>query len=65
AAVIGTISTFGGALIGALIDVSYDGTILPLSIGLAVGASAAFAFFKWSDMVWDAAISEDAEAPVA
>ena len=33
AAVIGSIATLGGAVIGALIDTTYDGTVLPMSIG--------------------------------
>jgi len=65
AAVIGTISTLGGALVGALIDVSYDGTVLPLSIGLAVGASIAFALFMWSDRVWETAVTHTPEVQTA
>ena len=42
AAVIGSISTLGGALIGALIDRAFDGTVLPFAIAGAVlvGSSA-------------------------
>lgn len=65
AAVIGTVSTLGGALLGAAIDAAYDGTILPLSIGLAVGATVAFAFFMWSDRVWDAAVAPASEVRAA
>lgn len=65
AAVIGTISTLGGALVGALIDVSYNGTVLPLSIGLAVGASIAFALFMWSDRVWETAVTHTPEVQTA
>lgn len=65
AAVIGTISTLGGALMGALIDVSYNGTILPLSIGLAVGATLAFALFMWSDGVWDTAVAHKPDVHTA
>ncbi|MGI9643107.1 MAG: hypothetical protein ACR2N9_10015 [Acidimicrobiia bacterium] len=64
AAIIGTISTFGGALIGALIDVSCN-AILPLSTGLATGATAAFALFMWSDGVWGEAVGRTEEVPTA
>jgi DHA1 family bicyclomycin/chloramphenicol resistance-like MFS transporter len=37
----GFIGNAGGAAIGALIGQAYDGTTLPLAIGLALGASAA------------------------
>ncbi|HTI31675.1 MAG TPA: multidrug effflux MFS transporter [Sphingomonas sp.] len=39
----GFIGNAGGAAIGALIGQAYDGTTLPLAIGLALGASAALA----------------------
>lgn len=65
AAVIGTISTLGGALFGAAIDAAYDGTITPLSIGLAAGATLAFAMFVWSDRVWDASIATRPPVPAA
>ena len=44
AAIIGTISTIGGALLGGLIDNAYDGSVRPFTIGafgLALAAGAA------------------------
>ncbi|MGH8945699.1 MAG: multidrug effflux MFS transporter [Acidimicrobiia bacterium] len=35
-AIIGTVATAGGALLGALIDRAYDGTVTPLSLGFLV-----------------------------
>ena len=60
AAVIGTVSTFGGALIGATLDAAYDGTLLPLSVGLMASAAVGAAMYWWSDRVWDEATSQDA-----
>jgi DHA1 family bicyclomycin/chloramphenicol resistance-like MFS transporter len=41
AAIIGTISTVGGALLGSTIDSAYDGSVRPFTIGaLAFGAAA-------------------------
>ena len=59
AAVIGTVSTFGGALIGATLDAAYDGTLLPLSVGLMASAAVGAAMYWWSDRVWDDATSQD------
>ena len=55
-AVIGTISILGGALVGAIIDVSYNGTIIPLATAGALGCAIAFAFLLWADRVWDLAV---------
>ncbi|MFV1998730.1 MAG: hypothetical protein ACC654_00045 [Acidimicrobiia bacterium] len=52
-AVIGTISILGGALAGAIIDVSYNGTIIPLATAGALGCAIAFAFYLWADRVWE------------
>jgi DHA1 family bicyclomycin/chloramphenicol resistance-like MFS transporter len=41
AAVIGTISTIGGALLGGVIDSAFDGSVLPFSLGALVFAAAA------------------------
>ena len=53
AAVMGTISILGGASVGALIDVSYDGTIIPLATAGLLGCAVAFAFFVWAERAWD------------
>jgi DHA1 family bicyclomycin/chloramphenicol resistance-like MFS transporter len=49
AAIIGTISTIGGALLGSVIDSAYDGSVLPFTIGafsFAVAACAAVLFAR-------------------
>jgi DHA1 family bicyclomycin/chloramphenicol resistance-like MFS transporter len=53
AAVIGTVSILGGALIGASIDNAYDGTIIPLATAGLIGCVIAFAFFVWAERTWD------------
>ena len=59
AAVIGTVSTFGGAVIGATLDAAYDGSILPLSVGLVLSATVGTALYWWSDRVWDESTTRD------
>ncbi|MDJ0790341.1 MAG: multidrug effflux MFS transporter [Acidimicrobiia bacterium] len=59
AAVIGTVSTLGGALIGATLDALYDNTVLPLSVGLMLSAVLGAAMYWWSDRVWDESVSQD------
>lgn len=59
AAVIGTISTLGGAVVGAIIDSAFDGTIIPLATAGALGSAVAFAFYLWADRVWE----RDVEPP--
>jgi len=58
AAVIGTVSTLGGALFGATIDRTYDGTITPLAVGCFIAAAIALGFFVWADAVWEEAVDE-------
>ena len=43
AAVIGTISTAGGALLGSTVDAAYDGSVRPFTVGAVVFAAAACA----------------------
>ena len=52
AAVIGSISTLGGAAIGALIDRAYDGTILPFALAGALLGLLGYACYRWSDAAW-------------
>lgn len=54
AAVIGTISTLGGAVVGAAIDAAYDGTIIPFATAGALGCAIAFGFYLWADSGWEA-----------
>jgi DHA1 family bicyclomycin/chloramphenicol resistance-like MFS transporter len=53
AAVIGAVSTLGGAVIGAFVDSRYDGTIMPMATAAVAVALVAFALARWSDAVWD------------
>lgn len=55
AAVMGTVTILGGASMGAVIDIAYNGTIIPLATASLIGWGIAFAFFSWSDRVWDEA----------
>lgn len=47
-AVVGTISTAGGALLGAVLDRSFNGTITPFVVGFAVLGTVAFASIRWA-----------------
>lgn len=60
AAVVGSITTLGGAIGGAVIDRTYDGTLLPFAVGGLVAGAAAFGLFRWSARVWDVSVAEDA-----
>jgi DHA1 family bicyclomycin/chloramphenicol resistance-like MFS transporter len=46
AAIIGTISTLGGAILGALIDSTYNGTITPLAVSALAAAVIALGLFR-------------------
>jgi DHA1 family bicyclomycin/chloramphenicol resistance-like MFS transporter len=48
-AVIGTTSTAGGALIGALIDARFDGTILPHAVAFLVLGVVAAVLVQWAE----------------
>src|SRR5690606_30743863 len=48
-AVIGTVSTAGGALIGAVLDQSFNGTILPMAGGFAILGFVAFVLVLWAE----------------
>lgn len=48
-AVIGTLSTAGGATIGLVIDRAYDGTVLPLTVSFLVLGMVAWAFSRWAE----------------
>jgi DHA1 family bicyclomycin/chloramphenicol resistance-like MFS transporter len=65
AAAVGTISILGGALIGALIDNWYNGTIIPLATAGLLGCAIAFAFFIWAERVWDSSQEVVSDAPLA
>jgi DHA1 family bicyclomycin/chloramphenicol resistance-like MFS transporter len=49
AAVIGTMQTGGGALIAAIVDGAYDGTVVPFTVGVLGAGLGALAAFAWAD----------------
>jgi DHA1 family bicyclomycin/chloramphenicol resistance-like MFS transporter len=53
AALIGAMSMLGGALIGALIDGMYDGSVTPFALSALVVVVVAFVLARWSDAVWE------------
>ena len=53
AAVIGALSTLGGAAIGALIDSLYDGSVVPFSLAAVAVSIVALVLTRWSDAVWE------------
>lgn len=48
AAVIGTVSTTGGAIFGFLLDQTFDGTVLPLMLGFVGYGSVALVLAMWA-----------------
>jgi hypothetical protein len=63
--VMGTIAILVGASVGAIIDIAYDGSIIPLATAGLVGAAIAGAFFVWADRVWEDAQELTSDAPLA
>lgn len=67
AAIIGTISTIGGALLGSVIDGAYDGSVRPFTIGALVFAAGACAAVwsagRTSAKVHDDPVSADDRVP--
>lgn len=53
AAVIGALSTLGGATIGAVIDARYDGSITPMALSAVAISMVALSLARWSDAVWE------------
>jgi DHA1 family bicyclomycin/chloramphenicol resistance-like MFS transporter len=47
AAIIGTIQTGGGALLGSFIDRAYDGSTTPLAVGFVLAGMLAFIGVRW------------------
>jgi DHA1 family bicyclomycin/chloramphenicol resistance-like MFS transporter len=64
AAVIGSISTLGGAAVGALIDRAYDGTVLPFCLAGAVLAVVGYACYRWADATWERSAERELGDPV-
>ena len=51
-AIIGSISTLGGAIIGSAIDAAYNGSVTPFALAGVIVCIAAFLAYHWSDAVW-------------
>ncbi len=60
-AVIGTLSTAGGATIGWLIDRSFDGTIIPISIGFLACGVVAMGLVYWAERGSNLRSTEDVQ----
>ncbi|MDA2979943.1 MAG: multidrug effflux MFS transporter [Actinomycetota bacterium] len=65
AAIIGTISSFGGATIGAIIDSRYDGSLVPFGIGAACTAVVAYGFMRLADGNYEKHVGSSPREPVA
>jgi MFS transporter, DHA1 family, multidrug resistance protein len=59
AAIIGAISTLGGAAVGAAIDRAYDGTILPFALAGVLAGLCGYASYRWADAVWTRSADRD------
>ena len=49
AAIVGTVATLGGAMVGLTIDRAYDGSLVPFGIAAAITGVVAFGFSRWAD----------------
>jgi DHA1 family bicyclomycin/chloramphenicol resistance-like MFS transporter len=63
AAVIGAVSTLGGAAMGALIDARYDGSLVPMGLAAVAVSLVALTCARWADAVWDRTEARDQVAP--
>ncbi len=59
AAIIGSVATLGGAVIGAFIDAAYDGSVTPFAVSGVLVCVAAILLAHWSDAVWEKASGRD------
>jgi MFS transporter, DHA1 family, multidrug resistance protein len=48
-AVIGTVPTAAGALLGAQLDRAFDGTVLPIAVGFLGYGALALGFVLWAE----------------
>lgn len=62
-AVIGTVTTGLGSLVGSSIDRAYNGTVTPLAIGFVIFASVAWGFCRWAASGSRKPAGEPAPAP--
>lgn len=56
-AITASIGTLGGALLGALIDASFDGTIIPLATAGLIGSTVALLIYFQADKAWDSSVA--------
>jgi DHA1 family bicyclomycin/chloramphenicol resistance-like MFS transporter len=63
AAIIGTVTTGGGALIGTMIDRAYDGTVTPLSVSFLGLGVVAWAFTRWASAGFRSVATEPVPVP--
>ena len=61
----GSISTLGGALIGAAIDRAYDGTMLPFALAGVLLGVVGYACYRWADATWDRSADRELGVQVA
>ncbi len=62
-AVVGTVATLGGSLIGLTIDRAYNGTLVPFGVAAAITGIVAFALMIWADRNYDASVDAAADGP--
>ena len=63
AAIIGTVTTGGGALIGSFIDRSYNGTVTPLSISFLGLGIVAWVLTRWASAGFHSVVVEPVQVP--
>jgi DHA1 family bicyclomycin/chloramphenicol resistance-like MFS transporter len=65
AAVVGTIATLGGSVIGLTIDRAYNGSLVPLGLAAIATGIVAFGFMLWADKNYERSIipADDAASP--
>ena len=63
AALIGAMTTLGGATLGAVVDALYDGSITPFALSALAVSLVALVLARWSDAVWDRDAERQLSAP--
>jgi DHA1 family bicyclomycin/chloramphenicol resistance-like MFS transporter len=61
AAIIGTMATLGGAVIGTFIDRAFDGTITPFATAAAISGVVAFGLMLWADAGYDKSVDKGSQ----
>lgn len=57
-AIIGTIATLGGSVLGLSIDRAYNGTLVPFGIAAMLSGLIAFGFSVWADRNYERSVDE-------